>query len=385
MSLLPPLDFPCPVGAEADLKELEYVSALHQTAQQLRQDGSISAKDVVRYLVSRHGICVTKREVESTILKGLGGGDEEDECIDLSEVTAILMIPFLCKTAAAEKNGESTSPTLSHSDFGNVRDYEIYERQQMLAKELTQSNSSDIVEHVLNMLLDNTGVGSKRQKPVIDHALIRTILNNIQERELAEDEALIDAMVMDATGGDKNNEIKLNGESFLRALTSDVGLYDTTNEISNTTFYQDVFGDKGFNNSATSASLTSSVAANGERTYSFTHELSVISSGNNFDLEGNQQEHDPPRTSVRGRDETSNSNPLAKMTFTAAGIDYAADTYRSKSFVVSIWICYILIYYAYAFAVTTADKIECTPDVIDFGCLVANGIINWLYIGAHLM
>ena len=36
--------FQRPVGAEADVKELEYISALHQTGDVLREDGSIIGK-----------------------------------------------------------------------------------------------------------------------------------------------------------------------------------------------------------------------------------------------------------------------------------------------------------------------------------------------------
>jgi hypothetical protein len=36
------LQFKCPVGAQADLKELEYISAIHQTAKFIRKDGSIT-------------------------------------------------------------------------------------------------------------------------------------------------------------------------------------------------------------------------------------------------------------------------------------------------------------------------------------------------------
>ena len=35
-----------PCGSFADVKELEYISALHQTGKQLRKDGSIHGKNV---------------------------------------------------------------------------------------------------------------------------------------------------------------------------------------------------------------------------------------------------------------------------------------------------------------------------------------------------
>jgi hypothetical protein len=39
-----PIIFQKPIGAHADLRELEYVSALHQTGATLRRDGSVTGK-----------------------------------------------------------------------------------------------------------------------------------------------------------------------------------------------------------------------------------------------------------------------------------------------------------------------------------------------------
>jgi hypothetical protein len=39
--------FERPVGASADVKELEYISSLHQTAEKVRTDGSIKGKGLI--------------------------------------------------------------------------------------------------------------------------------------------------------------------------------------------------------------------------------------------------------------------------------------------------------------------------------------------------
>ena len=50
------------------------------------------------FLVSRYGIEVTEDDVRATIFAGLAGGAvEEDACLDLVEVVAILVIPLLVK------------------------------------------------------------------------------------------------------------------------------------------------------------------------------------------------------------------------------------------------------------------------------------------------
>eukprot|EP00591_Stephanopyxis_turris_P003550 CAMPEP_0195519490 /NCGR_PEP_ID=MMETSP0794_2-20130614/14880_1 /TAXON_ID=515487 /ORGANISM="Stephanopyxis turris, Strain CCMP 815" /LENGTH=81 /DNA_ID=CAMNT_0040648649 /DNA_START=156 /DNA_END=398 /DNA_ORIENTATION=+ len=78
------LSFKRPVGAAVDVKELEYISALHQTGMpSIRQDASIRDVDIVLFLKSRYGIVVTTDYVRKTVMKGLGGGDDEEEAIDL--------------------------------------------------------------------------------------------------------------------------------------------------------------------------------------------------------------------------------------------------------------------------------------------------------------
>jgi len=44
------ITFERPVGAWADIEELEYIAALHQTCTpELRRDGSVSATDIVHF------------------------------------------------------------------------------------------------------------------------------------------------------------------------------------------------------------------------------------------------------------------------------------------------------------------------------------------------
>ena len=94
------MKFSKPVGATADLRELEYISALHQTSKSLRRDGSIKPTDITKFLMSRYGIKVTNEEVSQTIAKGFGGGglsEEDGNTLDLTEIVALLLIPELVK------------------------------------------------------------------------------------------------------------------------------------------------------------------------------------------------------------------------------------------------------------------------------------------------
>jgi len=69
------------VGAAADVKELEYISALHQTCMpDVRPDGTVSSLDVVRFLKSRVGLVISQ-DYGIRIVRGLGGGLVSEEVI----------------------------------------------------------------------------------------------------------------------------------------------------------------------------------------------------------------------------------------------------------------------------------------------------------------
>ena len=69
------------VGPVADVKELEYVSALHQTCMpNVREDGTVSSKDVITFLQSRVGLIVPPQHGKR-IVRGLGGGSVDDSVI----------------------------------------------------------------------------------------------------------------------------------------------------------------------------------------------------------------------------------------------------------------------------------------------------------------
>jgi len=135
------LEFRRPVGANRDLKELEYISALQQTQPgDLRSDGSIRDVDISMFLSSRYGVNVTPAEVTENLLPGLagthaevladfakkkessnkkGGSDKEKEesaggTIDLAELVSVLLMPALVKIASSSKD----RPAANNDDKG---------------------------------------------------------------------------------------------------------------------------------------------------------------------------------------------------------------------------------------------------------------------------
>ena len=67
------------LGAPADVKELEYISALHQTCvPDTRENGTVSSLDIQALLASRYGLFLSHAECIE-IIRGLGGGMSQDE------------------------------------------------------------------------------------------------------------------------------------------------------------------------------------------------------------------------------------------------------------------------------------------------------------------
>lgn len=198
-----------PVGTVADVNELEYISALAQTdTKQVRSNGSLTAEDIQFFLLSRYGIDVDEQEVKSKIIRGLGGGDEEeDDTIDLMEIVATLLIPTLLKATAEDVPKECVAPR------GNL------------------------IRFVLDMILHD--LCGTTEPPELTTDLIKKILTMYGESELAENEELLLEMLESAQSNDGGKVLDEN--TFISGLTSDIQLYDPVCEIRQTTNAEDVF------------------------------------------------------------------------------------------------------------------------------------------------
>jgi hypothetical protein len=213
-----PIVFERPIGASADLKELEYISALHQTSPNgVRKDASITATDIRIFMRSRYGIIVEEEEVRKTVLSGLGGGESDLEIIDLMEVVAILLIPTILKAAHVETDKDSP-----------------------LSKPLPDGvlpPEPELIQKVLTMMLEDV-TGNVRPKP-LNEQLIASFFEAYGEMDLARNTTLHKAMVQAANPSGKSNA-KLDLNAFAFALTHDIEEYDLKNEIRTTSNMDDV-------------------------------------------------------------------------------------------------------------------------------------------------
>ena len=208
--------FERPVGAQADIKELEYISALHQSSSPLRPDGSIRAKDIKVYLRSRFGIEVSLEEVRKTILQGFGGSNDEGEVIDLMELTAMIIIPLLVKAAAVTK-GKFLPPNVLPTP-------------------------DNVLETGVSIILHDV-TGSEDKSQLLTPEFLKQMLTIYGETGMAQDDTLIQEMIQVASGGSGDVPKEFNAVTFAEGLTKDVELYDIANEVRKSTSVQDVFDD----------------------------------------------------------------------------------------------------------------------------------------------
>lgn len=76
------MSFRRPVGASVDVKELQYIAALHQTCLPVcRENATVSSIDVVRLLRSRFGLKVSHEDA-IRVVRGLGGGTMTEEVLE---------------------------------------------------------------------------------------------------------------------------------------------------------------------------------------------------------------------------------------------------------------------------------------------------------------
>jgi hypothetical protein len=181
---------------------VEYVSALHQTGNHVRPNGSIKDEDIQLYLKSRFGIVVTLEQVRSTILHGFAGGDEgtldATKVIDMMELTAIILIPLLLKVSIVEGDG-GTLP------------------------EGVLPPPENLLKDVIEMIVHDSGASAFTATDgatLVTADLIKNIFSIYGEWEMSNDEELIQEMFdacKDVFGED--GQLAFAPRSFGRALT----------------------------------------------------------------------------------------------------------------------------------------------------------------------
>lgn len=375
-----------PKGSTADLRELEYISALHQTGPALRKDGSIRADDISLFLMSRYGIVASREEVSGTISKGFGGGgisESDGDTMDLTEIVAMLLIPSLVSAQRANRDKKITrsddydvhGPVVRQDnnvidDFdvnsGNSSDTQDADELIMVQKTATPTAPShkttiednrNLFQYVLQMILtDAIHTAAESPPPPLTVDLVRSIFLFYGEKEVASDSDLLQRMVDLALQSGQH----LNADLFAYCCTSDVDLYNVEWEERLTSTYVDVFD-----------------------TFRSTKK---IDKGLSIRRSAEDVEDQPEPQDREGEKVEMVNEVLKKNTFPA--IDYAVDTFRSKTYVILVWFTWVLCYMNFI-GVTGGTN----PEVADlqcgkyeittakgFWCGVGQGVINWLKV-----
>lgn len=328
------MKFNRPTGAAGDVKELEYIAALLQTSDGdddgSWMDASIDATDIQAFLMSRYGIKTSEEEVRDVIFSGLAGGDGEDDCIDIIEMVSILVIPLLVKVSRG-------SDMKTEEDFKTTEEYDNYIALQDERKKL--SPPLTIIKDVLTNILGDSGA-SIADPPKLTKDFIRHIFAAFDELDLIADDKLVDDMLQLASGG--NPDAVLDAESFTRALTNDVSLYNIDNETKLTSHFHDVFGS------------------------------------NNVE-EQVEEEH----TEAKGKDATSSAKP-ANTVFTFPEIDFMADSFNGWEHAVLVWLIVIVSYLLFVYADANRENVD-VCDSENMGCKIGASIANWIQIMFQLI
>ena len=301
--------------------------------------------------MSRYGIETTKEKIRDLIFYDLAGGNSVDESLDIPEIVAILLIPYLRKISMLEMPEDDEAIRLN---FVSKYEKEAFMKKRALRRE--HALDSKIIGNVLTIILKEA-TGSEEPQP-LTMDLLRRIFEIFDEKELAEDEGLLRDMIHVAKG-DEENAI-LDAEAFSRALTSDLDAYNEELETKFTTHYEDVFG------------LVS------------VEKDSSLSLDEFQDNEDKTEDKRPTKdilasSAYSTRDEDGNDN--FQRVFAYTQIDYLADSFRDKTQYVLVWLAVIFGYIGYFNPFSSYGIQVCEEERREeFLCEVAQSITVWFAI-----
>ena len=325
--------FDRPVGARPGTNEIKYICALHQSGENIRSDGSINSEDIQVYLLSRFGIKVTLDEVQTIIMDGMGGSSNDDEVLDLMEVTAIILIPLLLKAAYVEGSyddveNSSNNRTLPPGVLPPPSDL-LADCANIIIHDVIKKNSSS----------NEFGNTTASSEIMITTEFVKNILLLYGEDELATNQTLLEEMVQacsinDVIVDDDASTKIFDVKSFGRGLTSDARLYDLRNETRQSSIIEDIFNHGCENSNSNSSSNNTS--RNSKTSENATSSLDVQLGA--MEEEANQIRRSTTTTTTTSRNgSNNNSNNNNSVTtkevqriYTAPAIDMIAGTYRSK-------------------------------------------------------
>ena len=244
------------------------------------------------------------------------------------------------------------------------------------------------------------------EPPILTVELMKDILLFYGEREMALNDNLVREMIWAAAGSsghihDDNDDdilplVRLDECAFARALTGDVQKHDIGSENKNSTNYFDVFktlySTKKSNDFVTRMTMedTTRECANASDMIDdssanvVTTTASVATELGELGLESSlhcRTKEDQLRCQNVKVDNEEAIRPVERI-FTFPSIDYTVDSFRNKTFVVTLWVTYVVSYFAYLFGYSGAVDVDACGDT--FGCIIGIGILKWIEVMVEL-
>jgi hypothetical protein len=239
--------------------------------------------------------------------------------------------------------------------------------QQEQYKKGAEDGQTDLLKYTLEMMLHDV-TGSRAPKP-LTKTLVKQILQAYGESELSENDEVVREMLAQA-GKESNQQLLLDTDTFCKALTNDVELYDLKNKERLSTYFDDaLFGESG--------RLT-----------------------NEKDSKEHAAQVERPRVSNLKRYQSTTPTVFQQemkvddisLTYTASHLDNAADTFRSKVLVVLQWSFFVLSFQAYLHNFIRGDfmglRDNCPRYIYGawagnlraFFCQVGVSVLRWLVV-----
>lgn len=368
--------FEKPIGAHGDVKELEYISSLHQTQpDHLRADGSIDSKrkdlpindnssqlftspraltqkspvrpfvlaeDISLYLLSRHGIKLEPEFIEKRILDG-------EHQLDLVQVLCMLLAPELLKRAS-DQDGDL---------FSRVHQFVMGDFRGDVTAQPTMNTET------LREMMEIYGEFD------IDDEILEEMLTSLN----SPDNSFTADTFKNALIGDIEQYYSVKWKDKLSTHYDDVRLSSPGHQLLDS---QEDKGEQGL--------IRSKVVLLESKLLLENLKNGTVKSFQKF-LRGESDDSSNDEDDICDIESTTPMT-LPERVFTAAAIDQVADTYRSLKLSNLLWVTFVFSYLAYLWQIDSeAGQYDCSVsagETASFGCLLANSITRWLLIFAQL-
>lgn len=394
--------------------------------------GHASAEHKSGLLSSIEITTATATNIVRSLTRSTTGEDPHNLCLDLVQITALLIIPelqrFRCDSSSIT---QGTNPISSRSEEVSKRNFMMRGKSQR--KDDTHIPENDwglVIDAALRILLAFSGI--EMEKPEsnknieLTTSVIREILVALEEDDDVSDELLQEMLYVAATGkivpltSSDNDEgrsdkllvelpseaVMLNRETFINALTADVAVAMNENvlpyENCPTTHYEDAIRTIPYENTSNENSFQEIRQVEEESKKDV-----VQADEENKDNDCNKRSggwlasvtkttqitvhtiHES--TKIVANDKTLNDSDLHRI-WTAPSIDFAADTYKSFWWTVTLWFTLVILFFSYfvssnLYSVNSRlPSIDCTTAerVTPFACKCMKGVVIWLNIFVQL-